>query len=199
LWGGGIRNFYVTLLFPFVVVAGLTLGRRAGLITLYVILAVAAALALLHASGRLPEPIFQMDDLSAYLTLLLSLISMVVPFNVALRELNERLAFAHRQLIERQKAQDALQMREQQLRTILSNLPIIVFGLDSQGVFTLTEGKGLENLKMKPGQLDGRSVFSSTLLSTDAARFIRQALAGTAGHELVEFAPNNRTRHFWPI
>ena len=47
--------------------------------------------------------------------------------------------------------------REELLRTVLSNAPITIFALDSKGVFTLSEGKGLERAGLKPGENVGVS------------------------------------------
>jgi PAS domain S-box-containing protein len=67
----------------------------------------------------------------------------------ARREAEERAA--------RQQAQAALRESEERLRTVLNNAPITIFALDSQGVFTLSEGKGLEQTGLKPGENVGVS------------------------------------------
>ena len=36
---------------------------------------------------------------------------------------------------------------------MLYNAPLIVFAVDKDGVFTLSEGRGLEDLGLKPGQV----------------------------------------------
>lgn len=48
---------------------------------------------------------------------------------------------------------------EQMLQTVVSNAPIVLFALDLDGVFTLSEGRGLDALRLKPGQVVGKSVF----------------------------------------
>ncbi|MFL7791763.1 MAG: hypothetical protein AB8I69_06450, partial [Anaerolineae bacterium] len=45
---------------------------------------------------------------------------------------------------------------EERLRTVISNAPIILFALDREGKFTLSEGKGLEALGFQPGEHVGR-------------------------------------------
>jgi len=59
---------------------------------------------------------------------------------------------------ERKKALQALQMNEDRLKTVISNLPIILFVLDEEGIFTLSEGKGLETLGLAPGQVVGQEM-----------------------------------------
>jgi PAS domain S-box-containing protein len=53
----------------------------------------------------------------------------------------------------------ALRESQVQLRTIVASAPIVLFAVDSSGIFTLLEGKGLQALKLRPGELVGRPVF----------------------------------------
>ncbi len=45
------------------------------------------------------------------------------------------------------------------LKLVVENAPIVVFALDADGIFTLSQGRGLDALGLKPGEVDGRSVF----------------------------------------
>ncbi|WP_337886381.1 diguanylate cyclase domain-containing protein [Fischerella thermalis] len=54
---------------------------------------------------------------------------------------------------------EALQQSEAYLRTVVNNFPLILWAMDKNGVFTLSEGKGLEGLGLKPGEAVGQSVF----------------------------------------
>ncbi|PMB38367.1 hypothetical protein CEN47_06675 [Fischerella thermalis CCMEE 5319] len=54
---------------------------------------------------------------------------------------------------------EALQQSEAYLRTVVNNFPLILWAIDKNGVFTLSEGKGLEGLGLKPGEAVGQSVF----------------------------------------
>jgi diguanylate cyclase (GGDEF)-like protein/PAS domain S-box-containing protein len=54
---------------------------------------------------------------------------------------------------------EALQQSEQYLRTVVNNFPLILWAMDKNGVFTLSEGKGLEGLGLKPAEAVGKSVF----------------------------------------
>jgi rsbT co-antagonist protein RsbR len=47
----------------------------------------------------------------------------------------------------------------ERLNTILNSMPIVLYTLDRQGIFTLSEGKGLASLGLKPGQVVGMSAF----------------------------------------
>ncbi|MEM7347189.1 MAG: PAS domain-containing protein, partial [Chloroflexota bacterium] len=48
--------------------------------------------------------------------------------------------------------------REEYFRAVVNHTPIIIFATDHQGDFTLSEGKGLETLGRKPGEVVGRSI-----------------------------------------
>ncbi|MBI5629596.1 MAG: PAS domain S-box protein [Elusimicrobia bacterium] len=54
---------------------------------------------------------------------------------------------------------EALQGTRQRLRAIVENSPIILWLIDLDGVITLCEGKGLESLGFKSGELAGQSIF----------------------------------------
>ena len=71
-----------------------------------------------------------------------------------------------------------LQESEERLRTVIASAPVVLFALDSDGVFTLSEGQGLAALGLKPGEVVGRSVFELYGDVPDITRDIRLALAG---------------------
>ncbi len=75
---------------------------------------------------------------------------------------NVKLEEAHRLLRkegeERKHALAALQRSEEIFRTIVTNSLPIIFCIDRNGVFTLAEGKSLEALGQRPGELVGKSL-----------------------------------------
>jgi PAS domain S-box-containing protein len=52
-----------------------------------------------------------------------------------------------------------LPQRELFLQTVLSHAPIILFALDSSGIFKLSEGRGLQALGVQAGEVVGASIF----------------------------------------
>jgi len=48
---------------------------------------------------------------------------------------------------------------ENRLGALIENAPIVLFTVDKEGTFTLSEGKGLEKLGIQPGQVVGQSVY----------------------------------------
>jgi PAS domain S-box-containing protein len=67
---------------------------------------------------------------------------------------------------------------EERLRTVVSNVPIVLFALDRDGVFTLSEGKGLGALGVKSGERVGQSAFELYRDAPEIQDDYRRALAG---------------------
>ena len=72
------------------------------------------------------------------------------------------------------------------LLTVASNLPIILFAVDRDGVFILSEGQGLGVLGIQPGQAVGRSVFDVYRDQPQILQLVRRALAGESFSATVE-------------
>lgn len=64
-----------------------------------------------------------------------------------------------RDLTERKRAEAILREREQLLQTIVDNAPLILWAWDQDGVFTLSEGKGLASIGRTAGASVNQSVF----------------------------------------
>ncbi|MDP8907768.1 MAG: GAF domain-containing protein, partial [Chloroflexota bacterium] len=102
---------------------------------------------------------------------------------------NARLyAAAQQELAERTRAEEALRDSEQRLRTVIDNVPLILFEFDRQGVFTLSEGKGLEAVGRRPGQVVGQSIFEVYHDVPAIQDNARRALAGEAFTQVTEVA-----------
>lgn len=68
--------------------------------------------------------------------------------------------------------------RSKQLQTLVENLPVVVSTLDPDGVFTYSAGKGLDELGIEPGELEGVSVFEAYGQYPDIITAVEQALDG---------------------
>jgi len=75
-------------------------------------------------------------------------------------------------------AADALRQAQEGLRTVIGTAPVILFSLDAEGIFTASEGKGLDLLGLAPGQVIGQSVFEFIGDNPTVVAHLRQALAG---------------------
>jgi PAS domain S-box-containing protein len=69
----------------------------------------------------------------------------------------------------------ALRATATRLTSVISQAPIVMFAVDADGTFTLSEGAGLAALGLRPGEVVGQSAFD---LFPEAADQIRAALRG---------------------
>lgn len=64
------------------------------------------------------------------------------------------------------------------LRTVISNAPIVLFAVDANGIFTLSEGQGLQTLGLKGGEVVGASIFEVYRDIPEIITYICRALDG---------------------
>lgn len=84
------------------------------------------------------------------------------------------------------KAEEARSEAEARYRLVVSNSPIVLFAMDPHGTLTLSEGKGLEALGLKSGEVVGQSVFDLYKDDPQLLHHIREVLAGKITNESVE-------------
>jgi PAS domain S-box-containing protein len=90
-------------------------------------------------------------------------------------ELEKKLAVAHKQI---KRNSHALRESELRLRSVIDNAPIVLFAVDLQGIFTLSIGRGLDFLGLKPGQVIGMSAFEVYKRVPQLNANLRRALNG---------------------
>ncbi|WP_438021902.1 PAS domain S-box protein [Sorangium sp. So ce233] len=76
------------------------------------------------------------------------------------------------------------QQKELILRTVTQTLPIVIWAIDREGIFTFHEGKGVESAGLQQGHLIGKNVFE-VYASNDGNADLRRALAGEAIHAVA--------------
>ncbi len=81
---------------------------------------------------------------------------------------------------------DALIESENRFRSVVSNTPIISFVVDRDGIFTLSEGKGLIKLGLKPGQIVGMSVYEVYKDYPDIIDAVNKSLSGKSIRKELE-------------
>lgn len=87
---------------------------------------------------------------------------------------------------DRKQAQEALRASEERLRTVVANTPIVLYALDSQGNFVLSEGKGLKSLGLKPNELVGESAIDLYRRQPEILEQICRVFAGADGAWIEE-------------
>lgn len=75
-------------------------------------------------------------------------------------------------------ANAALHESEERLRAVIGSAPVVLFALDGEGVFTVAEGKGLDDLGIAQDELVGRPVFDMFSSQPEVHESVRKALAG---------------------
>jgi PAS domain S-box-containing protein len=98
-----------------------------------------------------------------------------------LRELADDTAFgiaALRARSQRSLAEATLSDLQLRLESVVSNAPIVLWALDQDGVFMLSEGRSLGALGLRPGEVVGRSVFEVYKDFPAVMADARRALAG---------------------
>ena len=76
------------------------------------------------------------------------------------------------------QSQFQLKQSEQYLRAVMANVPTVLSGVDTKGVVTLSEGKGLQLLDLKAGESVGNSIFEIYRDFPELLDACRRCLAG---------------------
>jgi PAS domain S-box-containing protein len=87
-----------------------------------------------------------------------------------------------RDVSERRHRERRLERQKERLDTLVSNVPLVLFVLDPDGVFTLSEGHGLDELGFDSGEVVGESVFD---VFGDHSGVVSDAQRALAGEELT--------------
>ncbi|MCK4431431.1 MAG: PAS domain S-box protein, partial [Candidatus Aminicenantes bacterium] len=114
-------------------------------------------------------------------------------------KLRQRIAELEKPENERKRDEEALRESEERLHTVISNAPIIMWALDKEGIFTLSEGKGLKALGLKPGAVVGQSVFDVYRDEPKILEDNRRALAGKSFVSIVEVGELVYESHYSPV
>ena len=86
----------------------------------------------------------------------------------------------------RKASEAALHLAEQRLRTVLAHSQAIIYQLDAQGRFLLSEGLGLANLGLKPGQVVGMNALEVYKEDAATVNQMQRALSGEASRETTQ-------------
>jgi len=102
-------------------------------------------------------------------------------------------------LAESRRVEAELRHIQQRLTMVLSNAPIVLFAIDRNGVFTLSEGRGLERLGLQRGEVVGRAVAEVYKDHPAVLESVRRALTGEHFSAINDVGPLAFDTHYAPI
>jgi diguanylate cyclase (GGDEF)-like protein/PAS domain S-box-containing protein len=85
-----------------------------------------------------------------------------------------------RDITERKEAEHARMLAEERLRLLLSNMPLVMFAIDAEGIITFADGKFLDVPGRRPGDIIGTSIFDFNQGRPEVLANIRRGLDGEA-------------------
>ena len=94
-----------------------------------------------------------------------------------------------RDITERRRAETELKRAQERLRMVVSRSPIVLFAIDCEGTFTLSEGRGLETLGLSPNEIVGRSAYEVYREAPQIVANLQRALTGVEFIDVVEVGP----------
>lgn len=100
---------------------------------------------------------------------------------------------------ERERAFRSLRASEARLRAVVSNAPIVLFAVDRDGAFTISEGKGLEALGLRGGEVVGKSAFQVYREFPAIVENLRRALSGEPVIDTVTVNGLYFETHYLPV
>jgi diguanylate cyclase (GGDEF)-like protein/PAS domain S-box-containing protein len=100
---------------------------------------------------------------------------------------------------ERRLAEDALWRSEDHLRAVIEAAPILLWATDKAGVVTLSEGKGLNAVGLRAGEMVGRSIFEEYKDVPVVIDCHRRALSGETVFKTLEVGTQAFEAHFSPL
>jgi len=101
--------------------------------------------------------------------------------------------------IERRRSEQALRESERLFRAVVSNAPVVLFTLNREGIFTLSEGSGLEDLGLRPGQVVGQSALDLYRDYPVVVADLHRALDGESFISYVEVGGRAYETHYTPL
>jgi len=102
-------------------------------------------------------------------------------------------------ILEQRRYEERVRENRRRLEMVIENMPIVVFALDSDGTFTLSEGRGLEQVGLEPGELTGESVFDYAGERPEICEHVSQALNGQETHHTVEMGSATFEHWYQPV
>jgi PAS domain S-box-containing protein len=87
----------------------------------------------------------------------------------------------------RKAAERALYQTEEHLRMVISSAPVVLWAINKDGIYTMSEGKALDEIGYEPDEVVGQSVFEVNGDLPDVLDNVRRALSGESFIAAVEY------------
>jgi PAS domain S-box-containing protein len=100
-----------------------------------------------------------------------------------------------RDVTAQRRLEEQLEVKQHQFRQLLDNAQPVVFVLDADGTFLVSEGRDLRTMGLEPGEVVGQSVHALFGDSPDVIDSVDRALSGETISEVIEVA--GRTFDVW--
>ncbi len=97
------------------------------------------------------------------------------------------------------RLREDLETTAARLSAVVSNAPVVLFSIDRMGIFTLSEGRGLEPLGLRPGDAVGRSVYDLYRDHPAIVESVERALVGEAFTSVAEVGGLVYETHYAPL
>jgi PAS domain S-box-containing protein len=81
---------------------------------------------------------------------------------------------------------EKLKQNEEKFRNIVTNVNVINYAIDRDGIFTLSEGRALEKLGLKSGEIVGLSVFEVYKDNPEILKAVNRCFAGKSIEEIFK-------------
>lgn len=120
----------------------------------------------------------------------------VLARTAAIKKVNEDFQYEIQQRI---KSEEQLICQKELFQFVISTAPFIVWEFDSNGIFLLSEGKGLEALGLQPGEVVGKSVFEVYKDEPEILDNSRRALTGELVKAFVKASGRRFESWFIPV
>jgi PAS domain S-box-containing protein len=106
-----------------------------------------------------------------------------------------------RRVEDRKQIADEFNIRrsEERYRLLTSHSPVILFGIDSEGIFTLSEGLGLESMGAGAGDIVGANVYHVYRNYPEILAQVNNALTGVESHGIFHIGENCFEMWFTPV
>ncbi len=115
-------------------------------------------------------------------------------------QLRNRIADLEAQLQDKeQQLNQEKQNGHRKFQALTENLPIVLYTLDTEGIVTMSEGKGLSAIGSKPGQSVGKNIFEMYKDLPETGNYIRRALAGEEIQAPMKVGPVHMQTWYSPL